>query len=41
MKHGKGSINYYNGDKYNGIFFQDQITGSGLYSFITGDYYEG
>lgn len=41
MKHGKGSVNYYNGDKYNGYFFEDQIAGSGRYTFATGDYYEG
>ena len=39
-KHGKGTRNYANGDKYTGNYIDDVRTGQGVYSFANGDRYE-
>ena len=41
VKHGFGEIQYYNGDKYIGNFYQDMIQGKGTYINNNGYIYEG
>ena len=41
LKHGFGELNYYNGDKYIGEFYQDMIQGKGKYINNKGYIYEG
>ncbi|CAF1516802.1 unnamed protein product [Adineta steineri] len=40
-KHGKGHINFANGDKYIGICVEDMRTGQGVAIYAAGDRYEG
>jgi hypothetical protein len=39
-KHGKGKMEYANGDKYSGVWVDDNITGQGVYIWTSGDRYE-
>ncbi|CAF4353126.1 unnamed protein product, partial [Adineta steineri] len=39
-EHGKGHINFANGDKYTGIFVEGNITGQGVYINADGNRYE-
>ncbi|CAF4150246.1 unnamed protein product [Adineta steineri] len=40
-KHGKGQMEYANGDKYTGIYVENNITGQGVYIHANGSRYEG
>jgi hypothetical protein len=40
VKHGLGELQYYNGDKYIGEFYQDVIQGKGKYISNNGYIYE-
>ncbi|CAF4030698.1 unnamed protein product [Adineta steineri] len=41
IEHGKGHMEYTNGDKYTGIYVEGNITGQGVYIFANGNRYEG
>jgi len=38
--HGKGHMDYANGDKYTGDWLEDKQTGQGVYIFANGDRYQ-
>jgi hypothetical protein len=38
--HGKGKMDFGNGDKYTGDWVDDARTGQGIYIFVNGDRYE-
>jgi hypothetical protein len=40
-RHGKGELNYINGNKYDGNWIYDKRIGQGKYSYIDGASYEG
>lgn len=41
MKHGKGSDEFANGDKYTGMYKNGKPDGPGIYTWSNGSYYEG
>jgi hypothetical protein len=38
--HGKGKMDYHNGDKYTGDYVDHKKTGQGVYNFANGNRYE-
>jgi hypothetical protein len=40
-KHGKGKMDYASGDSYTGIWVDDNRTGHGVYTWPSGNRYEG